>query len=582
VVAERDAVIYLDVDDEITSAAARIRAVDARRVAVVVPPGSRIATSRINFRLLAREALAQGRRLAVVAPDAPSRALAASAGLPVFGSVGEFESADDRPAAEDATAAAVSASGAVAAEAPPDEGTILIPPVPGEGVGSGPAPVSRETAAPATLTRPVDVPVAGRDIRARRRRLRLVPIVAALALLVLLAGGVVAYVLLPSASVVVTPRFEPVGPVSFVVRADPSATAIDAANGVIPANRLSFDLSATGTFDATGVRTEQSAASGTVRWTNCDPTASYRIPAGSIVRTKSGIRFATTDAVFLPVAGINGTTLDCQSSIAGVDAAEEGPDGNVAANTITVPPSAYNSNVIHVTNPQPTAGGERKTFPQVTKKDVDGAQSALRKQLGSELDAKLGEPDAVPGGTTIFPATKKLSAAQPDIDPASLVGDEQPSFELTMTATGTVVAVDESPLDQIAAQRLAASVRPDRTLVADSLKAATGKPTISGEIVSFPVDVSATQIARLDAGALREAIRGRSIDEARRVLEAYGAVRISTWPDWVASIPTLDQRLELTIATPTTAAPGPSGSATPSGSAAPSRSGRSSPAPSGS
>jgi len=87
-VTDRPAVIYLDVDDEITSAAARIRTADSGRIAVVVPPGSRIATSRINFRLLAREAYAQGRRLLVVAPDAPSRALAASAGLPVYGSVG--------------------------------------------------------------------------------------------------------------------------------------------------------------------------------------------------------------------------------------------------------------------------------------------------------------------------------------------------------------------------------------------------------------------------------------------------------------------------------------------------------------
>ena len=49
-------VIYLDVDDEITSAAARIRAAEGTRVAVVLPHGSRVATSRINFRLLARDA----------------------------------------------------------------------------------------------------------------------------------------------------------------------------------------------------------------------------------------------------------------------------------------------------------------------------------------------------------------------------------------------------------------------------------------------------------------------------------------------------------------------------------------------
>ena len=90
-------IVYLDVDDEITSAAARIRTAEEIDVALVLPAGSRIATSRINFRLLAREASERSRRLAIVAPEASTRALAASAGLPVFASVVEYGEARGRP-----------------------------------------------------------------------------------------------------------------------------------------------------------------------------------------------------------------------------------------------------------------------------------------------------------------------------------------------------------------------------------------------------------------------------------------------------------------------------------------------------
>jgi len=86
-------IIYLEVDDEITSAAARIRASDAARIAVVLPYGSRVATSRINFRLLSRDALTHDKRLSIVTGDPATRALAASAGLAVFASVAEYESA---------------------------------------------------------------------------------------------------------------------------------------------------------------------------------------------------------------------------------------------------------------------------------------------------------------------------------------------------------------------------------------------------------------------------------------------------------------------------------------------------------
>jgi hypothetical protein len=589
--ADRDSVIYLDVDDEITSVASRIRGVDGGRVAVVVPPGSRIATSRINFRLLAREALAQGRRLAVVAPDGASRALAASAGLPVFGSVGEFEST----AASAEAPAVATAPGPASAE----EGTILIPPAAGEVAatnGDGPVrtgvrelprePGMPGDARPSAGGRPADVPVADRRISARAGRGRgiVLPLIAGLVVLALVVGAVAGYVLLPSATVVVTPRVEALGPVSFEVRADPSATSVDETGGVIPATRLSFDLTATDTFRATGARVEKEAATGSVRWTNCDPTASYRIPAGAVVRTRTGIRFATTESVFLPVAALRGggpnVTVDRQSNSTGIKAVDPGPDGNVDANAITVPPANYNGNVIRVTNPEPTSGGVSESFPKIAKKDVDGALAALRKKLSSELDAKLGEPDSVPQGTTVFPDTAKLSTPEPDVDPNNLVGAEQDTFELTLTATATVVAVDEAPLDDVAAARMRSSIRAGHTLVEGSITSQVGKPDVNGETITFPVEASAKQVATLDAQVLREAIRGRSVDDARAVLESYGAVDITTWPGWVDSIPTLDQRLELRIEPAAGTAPAGSGgsdsppaSSSPSGSASPSESG---------
>ena len=60
---------YLDNEDEITDAVARLRQADSETVIFVVPPGSRIATGRINFKLLAREAESRDLRMAVASPD---------------------------------------------------------------------------------------------------------------------------------------------------------------------------------------------------------------------------------------------------------------------------------------------------------------------------------------------------------------------------------------------------------------------------------------------------------------------------------------------------------------------------------
>lgn len=60
---------------------------------LVLPPGSRIGTGRINFRLLAREAESRGLTVALVSSDPQVRALGASAGLTAHATVADAERA---------------------------------------------------------------------------------------------------------------------------------------------------------------------------------------------------------------------------------------------------------------------------------------------------------------------------------------------------------------------------------------------------------------------------------------------------------------------------------------------------------
>src|SRR3712207_8880408 len=55
---------------------------------------------------------------------------------------------------------------------------------------------------------------------------------------------------------------------------------------------------------------------------------------------------------------------------------------------------------------------------------------------------------------------------------------------------------------------------------------------------------TASQIRLVDTPALREEIKGKPVEEARAILDQYGDVDLSVWPDWVSAIPTLDGRLE--------------------------------------
>ncbi len=544
-------IVYLDAEDEITTAATRIRQADDDRVALVVPFGSRVATSRINFRLLAREALTSGRRLDIVAPDASARALALSAGIAVYSSVGEYEAALDMPehAPPPPDSNAGGAAGAVGVAA---VAGFASPPAGHQGTPLDAAEsAEREAELDAVVRRGRDLPVA----KPRRRRPR-VGLIAGLLLLALslVVAGAAAVVFLPSAQINLTPRIEPVGPIDLTVRADPSVTAVDEAGMLIPAQAVTIPVDVSSEFEATGKRTEVTPATGGVRWRNCDPSASYTVPKGSTVRTSSGTSFTIDEPVFLPVAVISGTgtnvNLRCTNSEVGVTAVKAGPDGNVAAGTIRVVPARYNRTLITVTNPAPTTGGTKEEFTRISTKDLETAQAALEADLDAQFALEAANPDRVPPGMTAFPETAVLGDATPTVDVATLVGQEVDTFTLGLTADGTVLAVDAAPVSTIAAAALAEAVTPGYELVDGSTEVSVGQGSVSDGIISFPVTGSAKQLRPVDGATLLPQVLGLSEQDARALLAPYGDVEIILWPDWSTSVPTIGQRVTLVVLDP--------------------------------
>ena len=565
-------VFYLDVDDEITSAAARIRASQDPRVGLVVPPGSRIATSRINFRLLAREALERNRALSIISTDAAARALAASAGLPAFATVAEFE-ADQGVVVDPAATTIVppalglksvgaSTGGAAASvieagSAARPGAAVRTPGSPGRGSAVGPpvVPEGRIGARSSGAAAPT-VRAPGRT----SRRSVLIAASAVTLVLIALVLGLIGVFLLPSASIIITPKLEAVVPMTLTIRADPNATSTDPVAGVVPATILTMDFSASGTFNATGKKVNSSAASGTVRFSNNDTGNGVTIPSGSKVSTGNGIMFATTEDMTVPRAQFQHGFRPGTASV-GVSAVGPGPAGNVAAGAINQVPSGYSSILLEVTNPNATSGGTSTTTTQIQKKDTDAAMASLTKNLKTQFNAWAAAPGGLTPGSTAFAKTAILGTISPDSDPTALIGLAQPNFQLALTASGSITAVDESTVASLAAGRLGTSVPTDFTLVAGSEKVTLGTSRVDGDAVVFPVTVTASQVRNLDPDTLRGLVAGKSIDEARSILASYGTVDIQTWPGFVGTVPSLAWRLNLTIDTSSVAgSPGPAGS----------------------
>jgi hypothetical protein len=538
------AIYYLDDQDEITSAAARIRDSSDTRIALVLSGASRVATSRINFRLLAGEAKRRNKKLAIVAADPSVQSVARSAGLAVFATVGGFEKAEAARAAggtEGATGENWEAYGELATAGPRASSGRLL----GGPTGPGGSVAKRH----------------GRSGRVPRS------FVAALAGVIVLVVGLGAFFFYPSATVAVTLREETVGPMNLSVTVDPTISTSNDQKATVPGLKKAFPVEGSGSFPATGENVVETPATGTVTFSSENTFLAVPIPAGTRVSTASGIAFATTSAVTVPKA-VFGTGRGVAD--APVAAVVKGLTGNVAARTITRVPADLASALVAaspVTNKSATTGGTHTVTPMIVQADIDAAETGLSSGLQASFQAALAAPGAVPSGSNLFSDTARLGTPTFSPDPQGLLNQAVTSFELSAAATGTAVVADLSTVRTVAESRIKSAVRSGYSLVGGSITTQLGTAATQGDAVVVPVTAVGLQTPIVDAGQLRAAVQGRSVEEARTYLAQFGTVEISVSPGWASTMPSFDFRIDFQLLA---ASPKPTVSASPSVFATPS------------
>jgi hypothetical protein len=565
-------VCYLEVDDEITSAIARIRAVTDGEAVIVVPPGSRIATSRINFKLLVREASERRLNVAAVSDEPSVRALAISAGLPAYDSLVAAEQAlvtfreQDRKLAErlGLKPGETPPPRKVATEQtqvwtlPPD---VTVTPAKGKGksarsrpgspppeAGSAPsaATLAATAATPATAdpTEPRD-----RDRDRSQRRIPIAPLLVAGLLVLLLAGvGYGAYLFLPTATITLQPLTTELRPAPFTVVADPNVAVSDPAAAVVPAQWVEIPLSVSNTFPATGVEARETRATGVVRFRSENTLNSVPVVQGTVVATTDGVEFETTEPASIPRADF-ATSTPGTVDVA-VRAVHPGTRGNVAADTITELPATFRGQLVSARNPDPTDGGRRIEEPVVTQEDFDAALISLDAQLESALATALALPSTTPRGLTIFPITAQTGRPDPVPTATEVVGTAQPSFTVSFESMGTVLAVNEALVDELAEARLRVDLTPDQKLVGDAVDTTRSAGRVIGQTVTYNVAPVATAYVEPDRLALVAQLRGKSVADAQRILSAYGMVEVSMWPEFVDRLPDQTARISLIVVAP--------------------------------
>lgn len=535
-------VIYVDIEDDITSIIEKVKASPVKIVALVPPKRIGALQSVVNLKLLARAARSGDKRLVLITNDSALARLAAGLQLPVaknLQSKPEVAQAAALKADDDdiITGQAVSIPAASAADLSVDEPAANA--TPHQTASDNPLVVTAPAAAAVTAKAPkvaskVKVP----NFDTFRKKLFL----AGGGAVLLLAFLVWALVYAPRATVSITAKTTSYDISEALVLK--TGGTFDAAKRTLPAVVQQIQKNSTLDFDATGKKDIGDKARGMVTISNCDTSYSQTILAGTVL-SGGGLSYSLDADTLVPGATFSGGGTVCQpgtSEAAAATAQAIGEQYNVASGTKFSVAGA--SSKVTATASAAFSGGTKQTVSIVSADDVEKAKGQLVGQnvaaVKTELKSQLGKK------VVVIEESFFSQSSTPQVTPA--VGEQTKRATLTAQTTYSYVAIARSDMDKLldAVVKDATKDQASQKVYENGDDSLRFADFAAGDGGNYQVRVRTTAQAgpNIDETAAAKQMVGKRAGEIQQQLKAVEGVddvQVEFSPFWVSTAPSADK-----------------------------------------
>lgn len=527
-------VIYVDIEDDITSVIAKVKASKTSIVALVPPKRIGVLQSAVNLKLLQRAASTAKKRVVLITNDAALAGLAAGIALPVA------KNLQSKPEVPTITAAKLDEEDVINGEELPvgDLARTLERPVerddvetidiPDDAVLS--APFAAKKAAAKAPKRGSKIP----DFDSFRKKLFIFGGLGAL----LIVFMVWAIFFAAKATVEITAKTNVIS-ISKTLQLRPDAK-LDAAQGVVPAVVKEVKKTSSIDFTPTGKKDVGEKATGTVRFVNSQDEEGASIPAGTQVVSSSGVAFVTTQGVDVaaPTYGPPsscGPDLRCEGT-ATVDVVAIAPGAKYNGATGSVRGNFDGADGVLV---GATGGGTDKTVTAVSQSDIDAALQKLESQDSNKIKAELKKE--FEDNVVVISESFAVEPAEPTSTPA--LGQEATSAKLTAETTYRLVGVARSDLRAVYDTFTKAQIANEenqKIYESGDEKTAFGQFTKTDKGFTVRADANAQVGPNIDEVALAKQLTGKRAGEIQQKIEMTQGVedvQVKFSPFWVTKAP---------------------------------------------
>ena len=522
-------VIYIDIEDDITTIIGKIKASKQRIIALVPPRRTGILQSAVNIRLLSRAAKSADKTIVIITNDSVLAGLAATAKIPVAKTlqskpeIAEIPAlkVDDESDVIDGGKLAVGDMVEAAKKSSSDNDAAIDSTIA--------AANEKESKGLASLKNMVKKPKVPNFSAFRKKFL-------------LIGGGVLLFGFFlvwaiwfaPHATVIISAKTTSMTVSDTVSLSENAAT--NAKSNVIKSIKKEIAKEVSVEFSATGKKNVGEKATGVVVFSNSS-SSSVTISAGTILKN-SGLSYTLNSSVTVPGATLGWSCpgYKCSGSASGsITASEGGAQYNAATGSMSI-----SVDDISVSLRSATSGGTDKTATVVTASDIESAKSKLSEKkidgLKEQLLSSFGDSATV--------ITESYVENRSDPNPSVAVdGEATGAVTLKSTITASALAIDKNELKNFVEAKLKEEIsgkKSQRIYDNGVNKIAFSQFSKAHNAQTVRLTTNGKVGPDIKEANVKDQAKGKSYGEVQSAIESIEGVEdvdVKFSPFWVKSVP---------------------------------------------
>jgi copper chaperone CopZ len=539
-------VIYIDIEDDITSVIEKIKASGSKIIALVPPKRVTVLQSIVNLKLLERAGQSSGKKLVLITSDRSLAHLAGSLMMPVA------KNLQSRPEVPEVNALEVDDEDIITGETLPLDDSVQgastnsnldVSDLSDIDLSDGESDENRDDVKSTTVSSLPRSKNAKNNNASKQKipnfdKFRKKLFMAMGAGLLALTGVIYwAYWVAPRAEIDITARTS-ASDVSLPVTLK-SGVPLDTKNAVLPATIQRVQKTNSQDFDATGQKDVGEKANGQVIVSNCDTSYSQTILAGTVI-SSSNLNYVVGADVEVPGATFSGGGANCQPGVSApvsVIAQDIGENYNIQSGSkFSV---AGSSSKVTAAASSNFSGGTKTTVTVVSQDDVNKAVAKIGSTSSDSIKQEL--TNSLGKNVTVVNESFKLDPSNPTVKPA--VGEETKRFSVTVETSYSLAGVNTSDLKTILESQLEDQIKTGDQKVYDS---GVSKIKFNNWVVkgatSYAATIKTTGYVgpKIDDQKIAEQSAGKRVGEIEQQLQSIdgiASVKVNMTPSWVNTAP---------------------------------------------